>query len=104
MNNEIVRTVVKFDYDLDMLRIHGSVKWTHFFKSEDDIVNALKYIPIVNEIDLFIGTTTVYKGYKYIHSFAKAVQSGKTLTPAQMRQAKRLAAEIKKAYLIKDMW
>lgn len=104
MNKNIVNAVVKFDADVEMLRMRGSVKWTHFFESEDAIINALKAIPVVNERALYIGMDVAYKGYEYIHSFAKTVQSGKSLSPAQMRQAKRLASEIKKAYIIKDMW
>lgn len=51
-----------------------------------------------------MGTSVAYKGYEYIHSFAKRVQDGKELSDAQMRQAKRIASEIKKAWLIRDMW
>lgn len=46
----------------------------------------------------------LYKGYEYIHSFAKQVQNGKTLSEKQIRQCKRLALEIKKAASIKDCY
>lgn len=104
MNHKILKKVMDFDAIVEIMRLNGSVKWTRFFDSEEDIILALSQIPIIDEYNLFHGSIPAYSGYKYIHSFAKTIQSGNKLSAAQMRQAKRLAAEIKKAYLIRDMW
>lgn len=79
----------------------NSIKWNEIYQSEDEIVEDLKQIHIPKKEDLYkIGG--LYKGYEYIHSFAKQVQSGKTLSDKQMTQCKKLAFEIKKAVTIKD--
>ena len=104
MNSKILKKVMDFDAIVEIMRLNGSVKWTRFFDSEEDIILALSQIPIIDEYNLVCGSIPAYSGYKYIHSFAKTIRSGNTLSDAQMRQAKRIAAEIKKAYVIKDMW
>ena len=74
------------------------VKWTDIYSSEDEIIEDLKKVEIpVNEEPPFAGMTPMFKGYQYIYSFSKRLQGGKELTPNQMKQAKRLALEIKKA-------
>ncbi len=78
--------------------IRGSIKWSDIFASEEEIVAALKEVEIpAKNSSFFSMPVPVYSGYEYIHSFARRVQEGKDLTDAQMRQAKRLALEIKKA-------
>lgn len=104
MNKKIAAFVREFDGDVERKRMTGGVKWTNFFKNEEAIVSALKEIPIKDHMEIYMGTSVAYKGYEYIHSFAKRVQGGKELSDAQMRQAKRIASEIKKAWLIRDMW
>lgn len=104
MKSGILKTVIDFDFKVEMMRNHGSIKWEYFFDSEEDIISALSEIPIVDEKCIFYGSMVVYKGYKYIHSFAKIIQSGQKLSDSQMKQAKRLASEIKKAHLIRNMW
>lgn len=104
MNKKIAAFVREFDDDVERKRMTGGVKWTNFFKNEEAIVSALKEIPIKDPMEIYMGMSVAYKGYEYIHSFAKRVQDGKELSDAQMRQAKRIASEIKKAWLIRDMW
>ncbi len=79
------------------------VKWNEIYTSEEEIINELKQIHIPEKNEWF-GINPLYKGYEYIHSFAKQVQNGRTLTDKQTTQCKRLATEIKKAYSIKDCY
>lgn len=81
----------------------SSVKWDKIYSSEKEMIEELKqlYIPTDEE---WYGISPLYKGYKYIHSFARQVQSGKTLTDKQIVQMKRLALEIKKAYSIRECY
>ena len=80
----------------------SKVKWTDVYSSESEIINDLLriHIPRISE---WCGIT-FYKGYEYIHSFAKQVQSGKVLSEKQLIQCKRLALEIKKAASIADCY
>lgn len=77
----------------------GQVKWTDVFKSEDDLIQALKkvYIPKCRTAPPY-----TFKGYAYIYSFAYYVQKGWTLSEKQMTQCKRNALEIQKAAAIAD--
>lgn len=79
------------------------VKWNDVYRLESEIAEDLKNIHIPTKEEWF-GTNTLYKGYEYIHSFAKQVQSGKSLSEKQMVQCKRLALDIKKAAAIKDCY
>ena len=69
-----------------------SIKWTDLYKTEAEIVEDLKRIRIPKS-----NRNLVYNGYEFIHSFARQVQNGKSLSDKQMVQAKRLAEEIKRA-------
>lgn len=75
------------------------VKWTDVFKSEDELIQALKaiYIPKNRTAPFY-----TFKGYAYIYSFAYYVQKGWMLSAKQITQCKRLALEIKKAAAIAD--
>lgn len=79
------------------------VKWTDVYKSESEIIEDLKKVHIPEEQELWMHIN-LYSGWSYIHSFARAVQSGKELTDKQMTQCKRLALEIKKAARIADCY
>lgn len=68
-------------------------KWNDLFKNEEELVEALKQID-VNKFNQLCNRYIV-KGYQYIESFVKRVNAGRDLTPAQMRQLKRLAREVK---------
>jgi hypothetical protein len=80
-----------------------SVKWNQIYSAEKEIVDDLKNVHIPDANDWY-GIAALYKGYEYIHSFARQVQAGKELTEKQMRQCKRLALEIKKAASIKECY
>ena len=70
------------------------VKWNDIYKSEVELLVDLKNIIIPqNTNDIY----NLYRGYIYIHNFAKQIQQGKELTKAQITQCKRLAIEIKKS-------
>lgn len=81
-----------------------AVKWNDIYNSTDEIIEELKQIHIPNIKNEWLGINPLYKGYEYIHSFAKQVQSGKTLSEKQLAQCKRLAKEIKKAYEIRNCY
>lgn len=80
-----------------------SVKWTEVFETETDIVEALKQIPYDVNM-MYVSFPCTYRGYEYIHSFARTVQNGNSLSEAQMKQAKRIATQIKVAYEIRNEW
>lgn len=80
-----------------------SVKWTEVFETETDIVEALKQIPYDVNM-MYVSFPCTYRGYEYIHSFARIVQNGNELSEAQMKQAKRIATQIKVAYEIRNEW
>ena len=69
------------------------VKWNEYFEDEQDLINTLEMI--VTEIKF----TDYINGYGYINSFANQIRQGKTLTEKQIRQCKRLASQIKLAYI-----
>lgn len=76
-----------------------SVKWNDVYSSEEALVEAIKGVAIPSNM---VAPNCTFKGYGYIFSFAKRLQDGKELTEAQLRQAKRLAFEIKKANAISE--
>lgn len=88
---------IDFDYQYPVKKI----KWTEIYKSKTEILEDLKEIHIPSNGEMLY-ISRLYKGYEYIHSFARQIQSGKSLTEKQLTQCKRLALEIKKAYEIKD--
>lgn len=75
----------------------GSIAWSKVYASEADLVDDLRAVHVPDKSEWCGAASILYRGYEYIHSFAKRVQMGAELTEAQMRQAKRLAKEIKKA-------
>lgn len=83
--------------DCASLAHNDKVVWSDIFASEDELVEALRSLYIPKNRTEF---TSCFKGYEYIYSFAYYVQKGWTLSTAQMRQAKRLALEIKKAQIV----
>ena len=88
----------EIDYEFKSYDGHH-VRWTSVYPTEEALQNALKavYVPKNGMPPRY-----TFVGYEYIYSFAKALQAGKTLSPAQARQAKRLALEIHKAYSINE--
>lgn len=92
--------VVCRDIDYEFKHYDGHhVQWKHIYPTEEALQNALKnvYVPKNG-----LPPKYTFYGYEYIYSFARALQAGKTLSPAQARQAKRLALEIHKAYSINE--
>ena len=75
------------------------VKWTAIYANEAELIAELAgvNVPANNVAPVY-----TYIGYEYVHSFAKRVQAGRELTEAQLRQAKRIAIQIHKAYLIRE--
>ena len=69
------------------------VSWRTYFESEEEIVETLKLIVTEIKFEDYIN------GYEYINSFSKQVREGKTLTKKQITQCKRLASQIKLAYV-----
>jgi hypothetical protein len=78
-------------------------KFESFYNSIDEMLYELKhvYVPKNNEEIQIVG---IYKGFNYIHGFAKQLRQGKNLSEKQITQCKKLAVEIKKAYLIRKSW
>ena len=69
------------------------VSWKTYFESEEEIVKTLELIVTEIKFEDYIN------GYEYINSFSKQVREGKTLTKKQITQCKRLASQIKLAYV-----
>ena len=69
------------------------VSWKTYFESEEEIVKTLELIVTEIKFEDYIN------GYEYINSFSKQVREGKTLTKKQITQCKRLASQIKLAYI-----
>lgn len=87
--------------EIDAVRRGGivSVKWGDLYSSEAELMEAIKGIAIPSDK---VAPNYTFKGYEYIFSFAERLQNGQELTEAQLRQAKRLALEIKKANAISE--
>lgn len=95
LNNRIDTSKV---YTLSPNKVYNpnkKYKWTDVYSSEEEMLVDLK------EVDIDIGEYMVnwlypvYKGYEFIHSFARQLQAGKVLSPKQITQCKRLATQIK---------
>ena len=69
------------------------VSWKTYFESEEEIVKTLELITTEIKFEDHIN------GYGYINGFSKQVREGKALTEKQVRQCKRLASQIKLAYV-----
>jgi len=81
----------------------GPVPFERIYDSEQELLADLRVVHIMTRLELaMFGSVPPYKGYEYIHSFAKTVQNGAELSEKQMKQAKRLAKEIKKAAAVAD--
>ena len=95
-----IKEATRICTEIEAMRRGGCkvVKWTDVFETEEAIIEALKRVEIpANGEPPFVGFSPLYKGYEYVHSFAKRVQAGSELTEKQMIMAKRIALEIRKA-------
>lgn len=90
------RSIV-MEIEAQYLRRGVSAKWNEIYKTENEIIEDLLMVHVPETKQEEIYCYGLYKGYQYINSFAKRVQSGNDLTDNQMKQCKRLAIEIKKA-------
>ena len=72
--------------------LNSKVPYTEYFKSEEELIETLKLI-IPEKVGQHI------QGFSYIKGFSKTVREGKILTEKQVTQCKRVASQIKLAYL-----
>ena len=78
---------------VDRTRVFGSkVPYTEYFESEEELVETLKLI-IPERVGEHI------KGFGFVRGFAKTVRDGRELSKKQLTQCKRVASQIKLAYL-----
>lgn len=87
------------DVDAKYMASIKKVKWTDIYISEQDMLEELKEVNIPENRT---APSYTYKGYEFIYSFAYYLKQGWKLSEKQIAQCKRLALEIKKAYLIRD--
>jgi hypothetical protein len=72
--------------------LNSKVPYTEYFDTEEELIETLKLI-IPEKVGKHI------QGFAYIQGFAKTVRDGKKLTKKQLTQSKRIASQIKLAYL-----
>lgn len=72
--------------------LNSKVPYTEYFESQEEMIETLKLI-IPEKVGKHI------QGFAYIQGFAKTVRDGKELSPKQITQCKRIASQIKLAYL-----
>lgn len=71
--------------------------WEIYYRTEQDLIRALGNIDIHKFNSLC--NQDICRGYQYITILARKVKSNSELSPVQVRQAKRLASQIKKYHL-----
>lgn len=67
-----------------------SVKWDSLYDSESQLIDDMMKTNSAPNLPPY----KLVRGYDYINSFKRVIDSGNTLSPAQMRQLKRLACDI----------
>ena len=72
--------------------LNSKVLYTKYFESEEEMIETLKLV-IPERVGEHI------KGFGYVRGFAKTVRDGKELSKKQVTQCKRVASQIKLAYL-----
>ena len=84
--------------EVEAKKLYNTIHFNDIYIDIFEMIDELQkiYIPSENELIYING---IYRGYEYIHSFAKQLRSGKTLTEKQITVCKKIASEIKKAYL-----
>lgn len=73
--------------------------WLMIYNTEKELLESLKEID-VNEFNELCNKN-ICKGYQNITLMVRRLNSGGTLTPAQIRLAKRMASQIEKYHLNK---
>lgn len=86
---EIENEITKVDR---MKAFNSKVPYTEYFESEEELIETLKLV-IPEKVGQHI------KGFGFIKGFAKTVRDGKELSEKQVTQCKRIASQIKLAYL-----
>lgn len=86
---EIEDEITKVDR---MKAFNSKVPYTEYFESEEELIETLKLV-IPERVGEHI------KGFGFIRGFAKTVRDGKELSKKQITQCKRIASQIKLAYL-----
>lgn len=86
---EIENEITKVDR---MKAFNSKVPYTEYFESEEELIETLKLV-IPEKVGEHI------KGFGFIRGFAKTVRDGKELSKKQITQCKRIASQIKLAYL-----
>lgn len=86
---EIENEITKVDR---MKAFNSKVPYTEYFESEEELIETLKLI-LPEKVGEHI------KGFGFIRGFAKTVRDGKELSKKQITQCKRIASQIKLAYL-----
>lgn len=71
---------------------NSKVPYTEYFESEEELIETLKLI-IPENVGQHIN------GFGFIKGFAKTVRDGRELSKKQITQCKRIASQIKLAYL-----
>ena len=72
--------------------LNSKVPYTEYFESEEEMIETLKLV-IPEKVGKHI------QGFAYIQGFAKTVRDGRELSKKQITQCKRIASQIKLAYL-----
>lgn len=72
--------------------LNSKVPYTEYFESEEEMIETLKLV-IPEKVGKHI------QGFAYIQGFAKTVREGRELSKKQVTQCKRIASQIKLAYL-----
>ena len=79
--------------EVDRIKVLNSkVPYTEYFESQEEMIETLKLV-IPEKVGKHI------QGFAYIQGFAKTVRDGKELSKKQITQCKRIASQIKLAYL-----
>ena len=86
---EIENEITKVDR---MKAFNSKVPYTEYFESEEELIETLKLV-IPEKVGEHI------QGFGFIRGFAKTVRDGKKLSKKQITQCKRIASQIKLAYL-----
>ena len=72
--------------------LNSKVPYTKYFESEEEMIETLKLV-IPERVGEHI------TGFGFVKGFAKTVRDGKKLSKKQVTQCKRIASQIKLAYL-----
>jgi hypothetical protein len=72
--------------------LNSKVPYTEYFESEEELIETLKLI-VPENVGQHIN------GFAFVKGFSKTVRNGRELSKKQVTQCKRIASQIKLAYL-----